>query len=152
MSSAEETAEPAQAPAPAPSSSGTIEERWDEQYQQTYYLDTVTGESGWTREEVELKVDANAAGSRVEHDGAADDTREQEQQRPRDPDAERALRVAPPPELRTGAVPLPRVILRRQCDRDPCLMLQGILFQPFVVENLKPCFIVVHRRPRRLRG
>ena len=41
---------PAPAPAPASSSSDSIEERWDEQYQQTYYLDTVTGESGWTRD------------------------------------------------------------------------------------------------------
>ena len=59
MSNSRAYCPPASAPAPASSSSDTIEERWDEQYQQTYYFNTVTGESGWSREEVE----AAAAGS-----------------------------------------------------------------------------------------
>ena len=47
----------------ASSSSDSIEERWDEQYQQMYYLNTATGESGWTREEVEAMAAGTATGS-----------------------------------------------------------------------------------------
>ena len=53
----------------------TIEERWDDEHKQNYYLNTVTGESAWSREEVE----AMAA-------------------RPADPDLDPAPAPAPAPD------------------------------------------------------